>query len=71
MPINLLLKCHNMECTKSFYEEILSFEVLESDQGTCTVRKEDCTIIFPSENLWAGHPKFTGSVYMFINDVDA
>ena len=71
MPINVLLKCHDIETTKSFYSEILNFEVSDSDEGTCTVQKEDCSIIFTSEELWSGHPKCTGTIYMFIDDVDA
>ena len=71
MPINILLKCYDVETTKSFYEDILDFEVIESDKESCTVQKEDCTIIFTSESLWSGHPKCTGTIYMFIDDVDA
>lgn len=71
MPINLLLKCHDLETTKAFYREILNFEVFDSEQVTCTVKKDDCTIVFSAEELWAGNPKCTGTIYMFINDVDA
>lgn len=71
MPINLLLKCHHLDTTKAFYKEILKFKVFDSEQGTCTVQKEDCTILFSSDDLWVGHPKCTGTIYMFINDVDA
>jgi uncharacterized glyoxalase superfamily protein PhnB len=56
MPINL---------------EILDFNVIESDQDTCTVQKEDFILIFTSQDLWSGHPKCTGTVYMFIDDVDS
>jgi len=71
MPINLLLKCHDVETTKSFYEEILEFKVLDSDDKTCTVQKGDCSIIFTSQDLWSGYPKCTGTIYLFIDDIDS
>lgn len=71
MPINILLKCHDMEATKSFYKEIFNFEVINSAENTCTVQKEDCSIIFTSEELWSGNPKCTGTIYLFIDDVDS
>lgn len=71
MPINVLLKCHDIETTKSFYRDILDFEVCDWEDGTSTARKEDCTIIFTSEDLWPGHPKCTGTIYFFISDVEA
>ena len=70
MPISVLLKCYDIETTKSFYAEILDFEVIDSSEGTCTVQKEDCSIIFTAEELWSGHPKCTGTIYLFIDDVD-
>lgn len=71
MPFILLLKCHDVETTRAFYREILNFEVFDSDQGSCTVQKEDCTIVFSAEGLWSGNPECTGTIYLFINDVDA
>lgn len=71
MPIHLLLYCHDVKTTQSFYQDILGFKVIQSDQNSCTVQKEDCTLIFTSEDLWNGSPKFTGTIYLFIEDVDA
>jgi len=70
MTIQLLLKCHDVETTKSFYDEILGFNVRDSANNTCTVEKEGGRIVFTSEELWAGHPKCTGTIYFFIEDVD-
>jgi len=70
MAINLLLKCHDVEATKIFYEEILEFDVSDSAGDTCTVEKEGGVIIFTSEELWTGHPKCTGTIYFFVDDVD-
>jgi predicted enzyme related to lactoylglutathione lyase len=70
MALQLLLKCHDVETTKSFYEEILEFNVANSANNTCTVEKEGGIIIFTAEDLWAGYPKCTGTIYVFIDDVD-
>ena len=71
MPINLLLKCHDVDTTKSFYDEILKFKVKDSKNNTCRVEKEGGEIIFTSEELWSGHPKCTGTIYFFIDDVES
>lgn len=69
--MRLLLKCKNIAETRSFYEEILDFQVFDSAQGTCTVQKGDGSIIFTEEDLWGGHPRCTGTIYFFLPDVDA
>ena len=56
VPMNLLLKCADLEETKAFYAEILEFEVSASAERTCTVQKAGGTIIFTDEQLWEGHP---------------
>ena len=68
--MNLLLKCGNVDETKSFYSEILAFDVSDSAEGTCTVQKAGGTIIFTGEDLWGGHPHCTGTIYFFIPNVD-
>ena len=70
MTMNLLLKCGRAEETKAFYSEILGFEVSDSAEGTCTVKKEGGTIVFSDANLWAGPPRCTGTIYFFLADVD-
>ena len=65
----MLLKCHDVEITKSFYKDILDFSVADSDEGTCSVSKGDCSIIFTPQDLWNGYPKCTGTIYFFIDDV--
>lgn len=69
--MNLLLKCGNVDETKAFYSEILGFEVSDSADGTCTVRKEGGTMIFADADLWQGPPHCTGTIYLFLDDVDA
>lgn len=70
MTMNVLLKCGRVEETKAFYSEILGFEVSDSAEGTCTVKKEGGTLIFTDAELWAGPPHCTGTIYFFLADVD-
>lgn len=70
MNIQLLLKCHDVETTKSFYDEILGFNVSDSENNTCTVEKCGGKILFTSEELWSGYPKCTGTIYFFIDNID-
>jgi uncharacterized glyoxalase superfamily protein PhnB len=70
VAINLVLKCHDVKTTKSFYADILDFKVSDSANDTCTVEKDGGVIIFTSEELWSGYPKCTGTIYFFVDDVD-
>lgn len=71
MSMRLLLKCGNIQETKSFYDEIFEFNVSDTAENTCTVEKEGSTIIFTDQDLWAGYPKCTGTIYVYILDVNA
>jgi predicted enzyme related to lactoylglutathione lyase len=68
--MNLLLKCTDLDETKSFYAEILEFQVSDSAEGTCTVQKAGGTIVFTDNDLWEGRPQCTGTIYFFLQNVD-
>ena len=70
MPLNLLLKCNNIQATKSYYYDVLKFEVRKSGDNLCTVEKDDCTLVFTSDDLWGGEPQFTGTLYFFVDNVE-
>ena len=70
MPMNLLLKCHDIKTTKAFYQDILEFNIQDNSNSTCTVEKEEGRIIFTAEDLWGGEPKCTGTIYFFVDDVE-
>jgi predicted enzyme related to lactoylglutathione lyase len=70
MTMSLLLKCGNLDETKAFYSAILGFDVFDSAEGSCTVRKSEGTIIFTDGELWEGRPHCTGTIYFFVPDVD-
>ena len=71
MSIGVLLRCTDLEATKSFYAEILEFAVADGPENTCTAQKADASIIFTSDDLWGGPPHCTGTIYVFLSDVDA
>jgi hypothetical protein len=70
MTLSLLLKCANLVETRAFYSEILEFDVSDTAEETCTVRKSGASIIFTAVDLWKGHPHCTGTIYFFLPDVD-
>ncbi|MBX2869905.1 MAG: hypothetical protein KTR18_14595 [Acidiferrobacterales bacterium] len=69
MPINILLKCSDMESTKCFYQQNLEFDVSETEHETFSAAKEDCTILFTPTDLWPGIPNCTGTIYLLIENV--
>ncbi len=71
MPINILLKCLEMESTRQFYRNTLGFNVSETEYETFSASKDDCTILFTQTDLWPGVPSCTGTIYLFIANVDA
>jgi predicted enzyme related to lactoylglutathione lyase len=71
MSMTLLLKCGELEETKTFYSDVLHFEVSDTADQTCTVRNGDSSIIFTAKTLWPGPPHCTGTIYFFLSDVDA
>ena len=71
MSMNLLLKCVSIDQTRAFYSEILGFDVSDSAEGTCTARKAGGTIMFADADLWQGPPHCTGTIYFFLDGVDA
>src|SRR4051812_22224705 len=71
MTMNLLLKCWDIPETKAFYSDILQFDVCDTAEATCTVRKSGGTIVFTSGDLWEGPPHCTGTIYFFVSELDA
>jgi len=68
--MNLLMKCNDLEETRTFYSEVLGFNVWDSPENTGTVEKSGGTIIFSTGENLGGTPAMTGTVYFFIADVD-
>jgi len=70
MTMNLLMRCTDVATTRTFYSEVLGFDVADGAEGTCSVQKAGGTIIFTDQDLWAAPPQCTGTIYFFIPDVD-
>lgn len=71
MSISVPPRCTDLEETKAFYAEILDFEVADGPENTCTAQKASASTILTSEDLWGGPPHCTGTIYLFLSDVDA
>lgn len=69
--MNLLLRCLDTAATKAHYRDVLGFEVAEGAEGTVTASLGHATLVFTSADLWDGPPRFTGTVYIFVADLDA
>jgi len=69
VPVNLLIKCRDLEESMHFYSAILDFEV--PDGTINTVRMAGCSLIFSSDIYPDVTPAFTGTMYFFIDDVQA
>ena len=50
MAMNLLMKCNDIEETKSFYSQVLQFDVKDTAEGTCSVQKAGGTIVFSADD---------------------
>ncbi len=70
MVMNLLMKCKDIEETKSFYANLLGFDVADTAEGTCTVHKAGGTIIFSTGDNLGSSPAMSGTIYFFISQVD-
>lgn len=70
MAMNLLLKCSDEKETKSFYSNVLGFDVTDSAEETCTVQKAGGAIIFSSGGNLGAEPAMTGTIYFFVHQVD-
>lgn len=70
MTMNLLMKCKNLEETRSFYSKVLGFEVSDTAVDTCSAQKAGGTIIFSTGDNLGGTPNMTGTIYFFLQGVD-
>lgn len=70
MAMNLLLKCNDLEETKTFYAKILQFEVSDTASYTCSVQKAQGTIIFSTGDNLGAVPSMSGTIYFFVQRVD-
>jgi catechol-2,3-dioxygenase len=70
MALTLLLKCNDLEVTRSYYASALGFTVTDGAQGSITAEKEGARLIFTAEDLWKRESGCSGTIYIGVKDVD-
>jgi predicted enzyme related to lactoylglutathione lyase len=69
VSLTLLLRCSNLEETRTFYQSVLDFNVTDA-AGTITVEKHGGKLIFTTQDLWENQPAFSGTIYFTVPDAD-
>ncbi|MBM7060731.1 bleomycin resistance family protein [Pseudomonas sp. UL073] len=69
MSLTLLLRCNNLDETRTFYQAVLCFEVFDTP-GTLTAEKHDGKLIFTEQDLWQSQPMCSGTLYFTVPDAD-
>lgn len=70
MPLTPLLRCTDLDQTRSFYDTVLGFRVAETAGNTITVEKDGARLLFTDRLLWPGTPALTGTLYITVPDVE-
>lgn len=71
MSLTSLLRCHDLEATRRFYQSVLGFSIRDTAQGTLTVEYQGGVLIFTTGDLWGQAPGCSGTFYFTVSDVDA
>lgn len=71
MSLTLLLRCHEIETTRRFYQSVLGFEVHATAEGTLSVAHHGGVLIFTMADLWQQPPACSGTLYFRVPDVEA
>lgn len=70
-----ILWTKDLKATTDYYTEVLGFKLddLNEELGWAHVSKHEVQIMFslPNEHVPFEEPKFTGSLYIFVNGVDS
>lgn len=70
MSLSILLRCLDLEQTRTFYESVLGFTVAATAENTMTVTKAGANLVFTQQDLWNLKPSFSGTIYITVADVD-
>ena len=71
MTLSLLLRCDDVGHTRSFYRDVLGFQVEDTADGTLAVERFGGRLIFTEADLWKSAPCCSGTIYFVVDDVDA
>ena len=68
-----MLRVHDLEESIHFYRDLLGFRCTSRMQGWASLQKDGVELILalPNEHEPFDRPKFTGSFYFHLDDVDA
>lgn len=67
--MNLLLRTLDIEVTRTFYREALGFDVQNGPEGTLNVTCGDGDLIFADADNLGTAPVLSGTIYLFVDDV--
>ncbi len=70
MSLALLLRCHDLDETRRFYESVLGFSVGASAGNTLTAELDGDKLLFTAQDLWRAGPALSGTIYFTVPDVD-
>lgn len=71
MPLTILLRCKDLDETRTFSSAVLGFSVADTAENTLEVEKNGGKLIFTAQDLWSRGPVCTGTIYFTIRDVNA
>ena len=70
-PLAVLLRCNDIVETRSFYGDVLGFEVSDTAEGTLTAKGPGgARLIFTTLDPWHSPPRCSGTFYFTVDDVD-
>lgn len=70
MSLSLLLRCADINQTRSFYAS-LGFTVTDSAKDTITAVMHGEKLIFTEQDLWTALPNLSGTIYFSVPDVES
>jgi predicted enzyme related to lactoylglutathione lyase len=71
MSLMLLLRCHDLAATRTFYANALGFAATPSAEKTLTVEKQGSKLVFTQQDLWKSPPICSGTLYFTVADAAA
>lgn len=72
MPLRVLLRCHDLDATRHYYQALPGFEVRDTAEATLTVSQHGGgVLVFTAADRWGSAPGFSGTLYFSVPDVAA
>ncbi|WMW81400.1 VOC family protein [Undibacterium cyanobacteriorum] len=71
MSLSVLLRCHAIEQSRRFYEDVLKLRTEDLNEHSISVFCGDSEIMLTDLDLWQAQPHMSGTIYLGVVDVDA